>query len=338
MKLHLDSIENFRRPSRKPWLVLAVLLIAGAVVALRHLTRWGWPAFGSGGQGTNTTASAAGQGERPAVSEQPLRLEKASNSGRPQVPPPPVPPVTPTGADSRLALDDARALQNRDDLLQAREKYLWILANTRDAAVRTAAEGHLGQVNVELVFSSRAMPEKTEYVVKKGDYLQKIAQEHGTTVELIERANGIRKGGIIKAGDLLKVLSGKFSVTVSRGRNDLVLRLNDRFFRRYRVGTGKEDKTPLGTFTIAGKDVEPVWWPHGREIPYGHPDNILGTRWMALDATGETPKVKGYGIHGTWDDAGIGKSVSAGCIRMANRDVEDLFAMVTIGTPVTITE
>jgi lipoprotein-anchoring transpeptidase ErfK/SrfK len=114
--------------------------------------------------------------------------------------------------------------------------------------------------------------------------------------------------------------------------------MNDKFFKRYRVGTGKDDKTPVGTFVISSKEVEPVWWPQGREIPYGDKENILGTRWMALQPTGETPKVKGYGIHGTWDDASVGKSLSAGCIRLANKDVEEIFVLVSLGTPVIITE
>ena len=57
---------------------------------------------------------------------------------------------------------------------------------------------------------------------------------------------------------------------------------------------------------------------------------------MAIRATGDTLPVRGYGIHGTWDDNSIGKSESAGCIRMHNRDVEELYTLVTVGTPVEI--
>jgi len=40
---------------------------------------------------------------------------------------------------------------------------------------------------------------------------------------------------------------------------------------------------------------------------------------------------KGYGIHGTNDPRSIGKRASHGCVRMRNRDVEDLFARVGVG-------
>jgi lipoprotein-anchoring transpeptidase ErfK/SrfK len=69
------------------------------------------------------------------------------------------------------------------------------------------------------------------------------------------------------------------------------------------------------------------WAKDAEPIPPG-PDNPLGTRWMAIYGT--------VGIHGTNNPASIGYSVSHGCIRMRIPDVEELFDMVTIGTPVTV--
>ncbi|MDA0991414.1 MAG: L,D-transpeptidase, partial [Verrucomicrobia bacterium] len=122
-------------------------------------------------------------------------------------------------------------------------------------------------------------------------------------------------------------------------RKDLVVYLDGKFFKRYGVGTGKYGKTPLGEFEIYDKITEPVWWrPDGKEIPFGDPLNILGTRWMAIRATGDTPQVRGYGIHGTWDDSSIGKAESAGCIRMRNSEVEELFDLLPYLTPVRIVD
>jgi len=73
-------------------------------------------------------------------------------------------------------------------------------------------------------------------------------------------------------------------------------------------------------------------------IPYGDKENVLGTRWISLTATGQTPKVRGYGIHGTWEPDTVGKQASAGCVRLLNPDVEELFLIVPMGTPVTIVE
>jgi len=54
----------------------------------------------------------------------------------------------------------------------------------------------------------------------------------------------------------------------------------------------------------------------------------LGTRRLDLG--------DGYGIHGTDEPSSIGRSVSHGCVRMLNQDVEQLFPMVPVGTTVYI--
>ena len=54
----------------------------------------------------------------------------------------------------------------------------------------------------------------------------------------------------------------------------------------------------------------------------------LGTRRLDLG--------DGYGIHGTDEPSSIGRSVSHGCVRMLNKDVEQLYPMVAVGAPVFI--
>src|ERR1043165_8996267 len=79
-------------------------------------------------------------------------------------------------------------------------------------------------------------------------------------------------------------------------------------------------------FEIANSIEDPTWYTKGRTVPPG-PHNPLGTRWLGLSA-------KGYGIHGTNVPSSIGKNASHGCIRMRNRDVEQLFKMVAVGDSV----
>lgn len=57
-------------------------------------------------------------------------------------------------------------------------------------------------------------------------------------------------------------------------------------------------------------------------------EGVLGTRRLDLG--------DGYGIHGTDQPESIGHSVSHGCVRMRNEDVEQLYPMVAVGTPVYI--
>ena len=235
--------------------------------------------------------------------------------------------------------DEADSLIKAGKLSEAREKWLGALAANPDDALRGKVESKLAAVNLEMIRKPWPMAEKVDYVVQAGDSVKSIASKNGTTVELIVQANELKRPDVIYPGKRLRVFGGKMAIVVSKARNDLLLTANGRFFKRYRVGTGKYDRTPLGTFVVNDRIKEPVWWrDDGKTVPFGDKENILGTRWMAMKATGATPAVTGYGIHGTWDNDSIGKSESAGCIRMKNEDVEELFELVPIGTSVTIRE
>ncbi len=235
-------------------------------------------------------------------------------------------------------LTQMRASRDTRDLLAARDKGWELLDASSDPQAVEEAEKMLGEINIELVQTPLAIPEKENYLVKPGDSLERIARAFGTTVELISKSNTIRRS-MIHPGDVLRVLNGKFIISVSKSRNDLLLTMNDRFFKRYRVGTGKHGTTPVGEFEIADKIVEPPWWrPDGKVLPFGDEGNVLGTRWMSMSAIGDTEKVRGYGIHGTWEPDTIGYQESQGCIRMLNPDVEELFMLVPVGTLVVVTE
>ena len=230
------------------------------------------------------------------------------------------------------------ALASNKSLEEARQKGYALLAQTKDPALTASLESLLGQINIELIMSQASMPEKEEYVVKAGDSLERIARKFKTTVDLIKKSNALQHS-ILHPGDRLRVFKGTFSMAISKSRNDLVVKVNDRFFKRYRVGTGKFGTTPVGTFAIAEKIEQPPWWrPDGKMVPFGDKENVLGTRWMSLQATSATNAVRGYGLHGTWEPATIGNQASAGCVRLLNSEVEELFLMVPNGTSVAITE
>jgi lipoprotein-anchoring transpeptidase ErfK/SrfK len=108
---------------------------------------------------------------------------------------------------------------------------------------------------------------------------------------------------------------------------------------RYPVGVGRAGKQWAGATRIDGKYVRPAWSPP-REIRRdkpslpdviagGSPRNPMGAAALTL-AGGQ------YAIHGTNVPGSIGGSVSYGCIRMYNEDVTDLFARVSVGTPVVV--
>ena len=271
---------------------------------------------------------------RPATSTPPPSAESPATA---EAPASTAAPSTPSSDPGAALLNSARQFKNEDKYLEARDKAYEVLDQSSNAAARTAAEQLLGEVNVALVLSPRQMPEKIDYAVQPGDALVLLARKNGTTIDTIQIGNRLTSANI-RVGDRLRIFTGKFAIKVSKSRNDMVLLMNDRFFKRYFVGTGQYGKTPTGELVIKDKIPNPPWWrSDGKQIPFGDTNNVLGTRWMSLKYADDSP-LSGYGIHGTWEPETIGKQASAGCIRLLNSDVEELFTLVPEGTPVTITE
>jgi lipoprotein-anchoring transpeptidase ErfK/SrfK len=128
------------------------------------------------------------------------------------------------------------------------------------------------------------------------------------------------------------------TVTIDLSTN--TLRLLDGFdvVRKYDVGTAMQGySTPPGTWEVIGKRENPTWynpapdtWGAGMPLVIpGGPSSPLGTRALYLNAPG-------IRIHGTPDTSSVGFYVSHGCIRMRMWEVERLYPLVPIGTPVLI--
>lgn len=115
---------------------------------------------------------------------------------------------------------------------------------------------------------------------------------------------------------------------------------------RFGVAVGKAGKTFQGNATIRRKQAWPSWTPTANMVRTqpelygplksglsGGIDNPLGSRALYL-YQGNVDTM--YRIHGTMDPSSIGKATSAGCIRLFNQDIMDLFDQVPIGTAVRV--
>ena len=85
------------------------------------------------------------------------------------------------------------------------------------------------------------------------------------------------------------------------------------------LGGGREDREVVA----GGNIIIPPFGTNARRY-----EGVLGTRRLNLG--------DGYGIHGTNKPETVGQAVSHGCVRMRNEDIERLFEMVPVGTPVYI--
>jgi len=163
-----------------------------------------------------------------------------------------------------------------------------------------------------------ACPLLNTYVVQRGDILSTIARVFNTTVSDIVRLNPGLNPDVIYEGLVicLPITPPQRSIAVDIENKRLILYHYGKIEKTFPVATGKPTTpTPRGSFTIINKQVNPGG-------PYG-------TRWMGLSKPH-------YGIHGTNNPASIGTAASNGCVRMFNSDVEELFNVISVGTPVTI--
>lgn len=122
---------------------------------------------------------------------------------------------------------------------------------------------------------------------------------------------------------------------ISLSRRKVTLYRQNTPIKSYPVAVGRKGwETPKGNFQILEMRQNPKWInPLTDEaIAGGDPENPLGRRWIGFWTNGKN----WIGLHGTSTPSSIGKAVSHGCVRMHNKDIEELFFKVTPGTPVAV--
>ncbi len=196
-----------------------------------------------------------------------------------------------------------------------------------------------------------------ETTASAADTLIDLAQRHGLGFDEIVNANPGLDPWLPRPGARVRLPTRR--VLPPGPREGIVINLPEHrlyYFPRARAGEprtvttfpvsiGKMDwRTPIGMTRVVAKVKDPPWYPpksvreeHARRgdvlpavVPAG-PDNPLGRFALRLGITGGA-----YLIHGTNNPAGIGMQVTHGCMRLYPADIEALFAMVPVDTPVRI--
>jgi lipoprotein-anchoring transpeptidase ErfK/SrfK len=143
------------------------------------------------------------------------------------------------------------------------------------------------------------------------------------------------KSNAVSVGQKIKIIDGSnFNIVINLSNCRLSLRDGDKLIKIYPVCVGAKDTpTPIGDYKVTNKAIDPVWFSDASTggkgiIPGGDPRNELGTRWIGFKPA--------FGIHGTIFPDSIGKPESHGCVRMHNKDVEELYDLVSEGVPIKI--
>jgi hypothetical protein len=98
--------------------------------------------------------------------------------------------------------------------------------------------------------------------------------------------------------------------------NDVVRRYPDGRIAPFESGEERE-------IVAGGNIIIPPFGTNQRKF-----EGVLGTHRLNLG--------EGYALHGTNKPESIGQAVSHGCIRLRNEDIDYLYAIVPLGTPVFI--
>ena len=254
--------------------------------------------------------------------KQEIELKKEQ---RGEVPPAPVPDI------SLPEFQAAAQLRQEGKLAEAREALIAFIQKYPTGLHLEEAKDLLGEVNVDILLSRYPSPEKTEYVVKSGDVLAKIARKLKTTPELIMRMNNM-SGTMLHIGDRLLISHPDFSMVIKRKANLVVLLNHGVFFKQYHVREAK--LPPKQPSTIRAKVAETMAWKGGKRVGLGSPDYISSTRWIRI-AGAPT-----YTLYSAPDTAhpNLEQPPPPTGLGLAASDVEELSSLVNTGTPVTITD
>ncbi len=186
----------------------------------------------------------------------------------------------------------------------------------------------LDQVAGTVVYSTQNLAEPP-YEVQPGERLEDIGDKYGVPWQLLAKINGIDDPAALRPGERLKVMRGPFQAVVSLGKRELTLFAADGSYAgRFKIGIGSEHPPREGTFPVAEKVVSPVYYGRDRAISAEDADNPLGERWIGLGS--------GVGIHGTNNPQSIGRTDLPGSISLSERDVEDVYDILSLGSRVTI--
>lgn len=187
------------------------------------------------------------------------------------------------------------------------------------------------------------------YVIKESDSLIELARKYDLGYNEIADANVKMDPFIPDLGATVRIPTFWVLPNYPR-KHGIIINLSElrlyyypyqdaKFVFTFPIGIGDEGtETPLGTFTIIEKKVNPTWYvPKSiqeerpgfpAQVPPG-PDNPLGTHALRLS-------IGPVLIHGTNKPWGTGRRVSHGCIRLYPEDIPELYRLVSKGTKVFI--
>ena len=120
------------------------------------------------------------------------------------------------------------------------------------------------------------------YEVQSGDQLARIAKQYHVSWQYLAKLNQVQPKKL-RVGRKLKVFEGPFQACVDLSDFELTIHQNGLFIKKYKVGIGKENSSPIGEFAVREKLENPTYYgPDGDVKEANDPLNPLGERWIDI--------------------------------------------------------
>jgi lipoprotein-anchoring transpeptidase ErfK/SrfK len=187
----------------------------------------------------------------------------------------------------------------------------------------------LDQLTGTVVYS-RSHYLEPAYVARQGDTLESVASQFNVPAALLANINGISVTDSLSSGTQLKVVNGPFAASLDLNNYRLTLWLGERYAGRFAVGIGSEQPITAGEYVVETKIKNPTYYGSEVTLAADDPANPLGEYWIGLGGN--------VGLHGTIDPQSAGVASKEGCVRLGERDVQDVFDILTIGSRVIVHE
>lgn len=237
--------------------------------------------------------------------------------------------LSPTPDLSLPEFQAAAKLRQEGKLSEARNALTLFIQKYPSGLHVEEAKDLLGEVNIDILFSTYPSPEKQEYIVKPGDVLAKIGHKMKSTPELIMRTNNL-SSTMLRIGQRLFISHPDFSMFIQRKTKVIVLLNGGTFFKQYHI---REEKLPAKLPPkVTTRVSETMAWKDGKRVGFGTKEYSLSTRWIRMTSPAYTIYSMPDAAHPAVEESppqGLGLDAT---------DVEELSGLVNGKTPVTITD
>jgi len=237
-------------------------------------------------------------------------------------------PGAPAGVSFDQVMSQVQAQLDQGRLADAHlELSRWYQSPQLTPAQQAQVHELLDRLAGTVVYSQESLLEPP-YEVQPGDNLERVAKLYEVPWQLLAKINGVTNPEQLQPGQSLKVVRGPFHATVEMQTFTLTVWLGERYAGCFPVGIGRDLTTPEGNFQVLGKLENPPYHGSDAVLAPDDPNNPLGKRWIDLG--------NHIGIHGTTEPSSVGQAESRGCIRLSERDVEDVYDILSVGSTVSI--